>query len=289
MCTSAGILCTLSYHSVEVLPPVDVSGASHAKYCKSESIFESDRPRIWPKFVNVLLDAHKLPLGLDSLWLQFSSDTFYATIPFSHFISSKSDEILSLSAGSAGHERWMIRATHMTNHANHECSIYNLVAWFVLQFVHGRQLLDQLCFASYRFQDAVSNMADNHASDESKRISIWPCSQSSNYRTTHYKVSEISVVLIHLSLQWRCGRAVQFIDRWLYFFTLHKPWKVMELPTTNGVHRPCPFIRLSVLVFSSVLTGYDYQMILSALANTPRTNFVHEYPRKWPERWYTVA
>lgn len=44
--------------------------------------------------------------------------------------------------------------TLATNSANHKCSCYALVAWLVLRFEHGRQLLDQPGFASFGFKEA---------------------------------------------------------------------------------------------------------------------------------------
>lgn len=88
--------------------PIDATSASHAKYHKNESTFESDWPRMRPKFVNTLLHAQRLAFGLDSPRPQFSSDACLLCYFFSCFLSGQSDAPLTL-AGSAGHEWWMIR------------------------------------------------------------------------------------------------------------------------------------------------------------------------------------
>lgn len=103
--------------------------------------------------------------------------------------------------------------TSTTYHANHRCSLYNLVAWL------GQQL-DSLGFTSFHFEwlpaKCLTIMLATYQNENitvsarlGAQISTKSCSQSPNFDMAHCKVSEIFIVLIYLFIYPQAHKALQ--------------------------------------------------------------------------------
>lgn len=103
--------------------------------------------------------------------------------------------------------------TSTTYHANHRCSLYNLVAWL-------GQLLDWLGFTSFHFEwlpaTCLTIMLATYQNENitvsaqlGAQISTKSCRQSPNFDMAHCKVSEIFIVLIYLFTYPQAHKALQ--------------------------------------------------------------------------------